>query len=413
MKEQTKIIEECTEHLKELGEILTNYKIDEYFFRNQVYGKLGMVFSHGLEIDGNTPFTIYRSRKANEITKEDDLKKTSTFSYIPLEITNGKFPHIGRLNYTGQSVFYGSFKAYINFKEIDKNIQPGALIYTSLWKISKNAKINCYSIFSSEKLKDCTDGISKLIKGNSNFTDSALDSYLRVLGYETLRNDFADDRKYFISSIVGNHILEYRSSFKENKPLYDAIVYPSVAYGKGSDLDQNIAMLPKTVDSSLEFYCVIKGELLEDFRLRPLLIGRVEDSIIEWYKIEMITDLSDFHVKGVIRNGKRELFESSTDYEIFQSYFKLFEEKVICEKGFEIQRMLAERIKQCQFVGSIENINVDFKESNPIPILFEIPLEKEYFKNFKGFEGVVIMIDGNIKYSHINSSEALSYTTLK
>ena len=39
---------------------------------------------------------------------------------------------------------------------------------------------------------------------------------------------------------------------------------------------------------------------------------------------------------------------------------------------------------------------------------FDMPMEKEYFKNYRGFEGVVLKIDGSINYTPIKLSEVLS-----
>ena len=45
---------------------------------------------------------------------------------------------------------------------------------------------------------------------------------------------------------------------------------------------------------------------------------------------------------------------------------------------------------------------------NPFSYLYDIPMEKEYFKNYRGFEGVVLKIDGSINYTPIKLSEVLS-----
>ena len=150
---------------------------------------------------------------------------------------------------------------------------------------------------------------------NNNVVDADLEVYLRVLGEEFLRNDFVDDRRYYISSVVGNHILNFcPSSSKVRKPLYDAVLYSSVVADNDNVFNKNIAMFPNIVDSSLDFYCVLKGELLEDLQtIRPLFIGRVEKSIIEWYKISVIVDLSNIHIVGVMHNGEREMFENEEE----------------------------------------------------------------------------------------------------
>lgn len=402
MGENSKKIKEYIRQLESLSKALIDYKIDENFFKKSVYRKLGMVYAHHVEIDKNIPLTIFRSRKANEIKNEEDLKKTSSFSYIPIEITSDKRPPLGRLNYTGQSVFYGSLSAQTNFREIDKEIQPHTIVYTSLWRLKKNARLNCYSVYHSEQHNCKNNSV------NNNVVDADLEVYLRVLGEEFLRNDFVDDRRYYISSVVGNHILNFcPSSSKVRKPLYDAVLYSSVVADKDNVFNKNIAMFPNIVDSSLDFYCVLKGELLEDLQtIRPLFIGRVEKSIIEWYKISVIVDLSNIHIVGVMHNGEREMFENEEEEP--KSLFKIIEENVLSEKGFEIQNISERHIKNSRFTSTFEYIKPDFNEMNPFSYLYDMPMEKEYFKNYRGFEGVVLKIDGSINYTPVELSEVLS-----
>lgn len=166
-------------------------------------------------------------------------------------------------------------------------------------------------------------------------------------------------------------------------------------------------MFPNIVDSSLDFYCVLKGELLEDLQtIRPLFIGRVEKSIIEWYKISVIVDLTNIHILGVMHNGEREMFENEEEEP--KSLLKIIEEKVLSEKGFEIQNILERHIKNSRFTSTFEYIKPDFNEMNPFSYLYDMPMEKEYFKNYRGFEGVVLKIDGSINYTPVKLSEVLS-----
>lgn len=45
---------------------------------------------------------------------------------------------------------------------------------------------------------------------------------------------------------------------------------------------------------------------------------------------------------------------------------------------------------------------------NPFSYLYDMPMEKEYFKNYRGVEGVVLKIDGSINYTSVKLSEVLS-----
>ena len=45
---------------------------------------------------------------------------------------------------------------------------------------------------------------------------------------------------------------------------------------------------------------------------------------------------------------------------------------------------------------------------NPFSYLYDMPMEKEYFKNYRGVEGVVLKIDGSINYTPVKWSEVLS-----
>ena len=55
-----------------------------------------------------------------------------------------------------------------------------------------------------------------------------------------------------------------------------------------------------------------------------------------------------------------------------------------------------------------EKLKPDFNEMNTFSYLYDMPMEKEYFKNYRGFEGVVLKIDGSINYTPIKLSEVLS-----
>ena len=45
---------------------------------------------------------------------------------------------------------------------------------------------------------------------------------------------------------------------------------------------------------------------------------------------------------------------------------------------------------------------------NPFSYLYDMLMEKEYFKNYRGFEGVVLKIDGSINYTPVKLSEVFS-----
>ena len=45
---------------------------------------------------------------------------------------------------------------------------------------------------------------------------------------------------------------------------------------------------------------------------------------------------------------------------------------------------------------------------NPFSYLYDMLMEKEYFKNYRVFEGVVLKIDGSINYTPVKLSEVLS-----
>ena len=55
-----------------------------------------------------------------------------------------------------------------------------------------------------------------------------------------------------------------------------------------------------------------------------------------------------------------------------------------------------------------EKLKPDFNEMNTFSYLYDMPMEKEYFKNYRGFDGVVLKIDGSINYTSIKLSEVLS-----
>ena len=50
----------------------------------------------------------------------------------------------------------------------------------------------------------------------------------------------------------------------------------------------------------------------------------------------------------------------------------------------------------------------DFNEINPFSYLYDSPLEKECFKDYRGVEGIVLKIDGSVNYTPVKLSEVLS-----
>lgn len=293
-------------HLEKLDEILENNpNISANDFYKEYYEKLGVVYSHHTLLGNEMCF--YRARVEDGKITSQNVKDISSFSYIPLCLVSQTFPHIQRLNKQGQSIFYASVAPVTNYYEIKKSLKPGASIYLSMWKIKKGVNINCYNLLLPKNIYYGVGKSDEMVINDSQVANSILGDYLRAVGEKCLVEKYDDDRKYYISSLLANHIYNY---MKDGEPLYDGILYPSVMVGDGKAYYTNVALTSKCVDDKLDPVWIIKGVLHEDMKtLTPKFYGIVEDSKIEWNRIDNFIDTSTFEIIGIFNKTEEFIFK--------------------------------------------------------------------------------------------------------
>lgn len=102
--------------------------------------------------------------------------------------------------------------------------------------------------------------------------------------------------------------------YKIDENFFKKSVYRKLGmvYAHHVEIDKNIPLTIFRSRKAIE----IKNE--EDLQIiRPLFIGRVEKSIIEWYKISVIVDLTNIHIVGVMHNGERKTRQKCLIIEIY------------------------------------------------------------------------------------------------
>lgn len=268
------------EYLKMLDEIENTSILDEGVFyekyRNYSFILTNPIYQH-------QSFMIYRSRLASSIGAGEDINCPQTFSYIPKELTTSSWPNRGRLNKTGQSLFYGSLMPDTNYKEIKHDVKVGDEVYLSQWKIKGNSNLRVYNMYAGDNVS-CNCNQSTVIGiGTPDIVNSQMGDYIKRLAHI-----FYFDRDYLKSSLISNYILNinsfYKRNGKRNELTFDAITYSSTQRIPHIIRNLNIAIKPEAVDSKMDLQYVVKGKLLDDLQSVSFeKIGLLKDLKIIWY----------------------------------------------------------------------------------------------------------------------------------
>lgn len=234
----------------------------------------------------NDSFPLFRGRLAEDIGKNEDLSRPSTFSYVPLELNEKGLPRMGRANYKGQSIFYASEHIETNFKEISKESNIGDEAYMAKWVLKPNSNLHLYRAIPNWGVNETNDPNGIFTITIPEVVNSELGIYLKRLGYIIMSNE--ETGKYLGSSYIANCVYAANGVVKDSKENtiyadihYDGIAYPSAI---GNTDEVNIALKPEFVDKNLELECVIKGHLAPDMRsVQYEKIGINENGQIVWY----------------------------------------------------------------------------------------------------------------------------------
>lgn len=282
------------ERLKEL--IVAPKTMDE----EESYSK----YFESLRLPVGRPYTLqigplYRSRIADEKLTKEDAKLVKSFSYIPLENTTETWPARGRMNRTGQSLFYASLSPDTNYRELKRDIQIGDEIYVARWDLKENAKLNSYAIPHPSNIGKPERSDSCFTLTGSYFAKGEWGEYLKTLSDIFTEIDESES-KYILSSCLSNYIinLEGTAEFECGSiPFhYDSILYPSVRHGNGEIRNTNIVITPEATDRCLKLTYVVKGAIKEDLTsLDVHSIGFPSEDKVIWYNLRILEENITFH----------------------------------------------------------------------------------------------------------------------
>lgn len=257
---------------------------------------------------------LFRTRLASSGIDKVKECKISTFSYIPLDSVTSDFPKRGRMNKTGQSLFYASLSPDTNYKEIKHDVCGGEEVYLSKWSIKEGQKLSAYIIPSISNIGPNADTEESYAITSSFFTQGEWGEYLRCLTRIFTTVEDESEHKYLCSSYLANHILSQEGKAFDARINdyinfhYDAIMYPSVRIGNGKMVASNLVIKPNVVDKTLELTYVIKGTIGEDLStLSYQKIGFPEAGEIVWYRLEL-NEVFDYK-NIVIRSTEQKLYK--------------------------------------------------------------------------------------------------------
>lgn len=235
------------------------------------------------------PFSFFRARLAEDVTEEQPITSTETFSYMPLRYNKDNRPKRGRMNLTGESIFYASSLPQTNFKEIKKDIKGGEEVYLSRWEMKLDSIMNTYSIVLNEKISESANPQTEVCITDPYIVNGPIGKYLRHLSDLLLRKEDDEERKYLVTSLLAHHIFNINGHYKRNDceyPLYyDAIAYPSVECLNG---EYNWAIKPDFVEKHIQLKYVIKGTVNKDLKsIEFENIGFLHNDSIIWYELKV------------------------------------------------------------------------------------------------------------------------------
>lgn len=287
------------EHISVLQELIDNARCkNELELLNIYKGKLNIILRSPIVV--NDPVVLYRSRLASEVNT--DITLPSTFSYVPLSYNAKGIPKRGRMNLSGQSLFYASSSPDTNYREIKKNVMAGDEVFLSQWEISANSGFSIYNVVSADNMSESADKETCICITEPKILNTPIGDYLKYLSNIILMKEDDSEREYLASSLISNKILietngeRYKGKDGLEIPFhYDAIAYPSTRIGHGNIINYNWAITPQFIDNFASLKYVIKGILKEDLQsIESEYIGFNHNEKIKWYKPFIYLDDVEF-----------------------------------------------------------------------------------------------------------------------
>lgn len=292
-------------HISVLQELIDNARCkNELELLNIYKGKLNIILRSPIIV--NDSVILYRSRLASEVNT--DITLPSTFSYVPLSYNAKGIPKRGRMNLSGQSLFYASSSPDTNYREIKKNVMAGDEVFLSQWEISANSGFSIYNVVSVDNMSESADKETCICITEPKILNTPIGDYLKCLSNIILMKEDDSDREYLASSLISNKILvetngeRYKGKDGLEIPFhYDAIAYPSTRIGHGNIINYNWAITPQFIDNFASLKYVIKGTLKEDLQsVESEYIGFNHNGEIKWYEPFIYLDDVEFEPIGFI-----------------------------------------------------------------------------------------------------------------
>lgn len=277
------------EHISVLQELIDNARCkNELELQNIYKGKLNIILRSPIIV--NDPVILYRSRLASEVNT--DITLPATFSYVPLSYNAKGIPKRGRMNLSGQSLFYASSSPDTNYREIKKNVMAGDEVFLSQWEISPNSGFSIYNVVSADNISESVDKETRICITEQHIVNNPIGDYLKYLSNIILMKEDNPEREYLASSLISNKILietigeSYKGEDDIEIPFhYDAIAYPSTQIGNGEANRYNWVITPRFIDDYASLKYVVKGTIKEDLQSVDFKsIGFNHNGTIEWYE---------------------------------------------------------------------------------------------------------------------------------
>lgn len=236
-------------------------------------------------LDGG--INVYRTRLSDTISKDEDLTKPSTFSYIPKDKCTDTFPSLHRCNFSGQSIFYASMSMSTNFVELGLENCIGKTVYCSKWHVEESAYVHLFRVIPPEGVEITEDYNGFLrIPQDCKYPNELID-YLKTFGSIMMNTEGDDNEKYLPCALLSNYIYDFTydgpKMFEHLESVYNGLIYPSVKYKDRTS--PNFALKPDFVDNNLNLNCVIKGIVCDNIEnVIVQEIGFNHDGTIVWYR---------------------------------------------------------------------------------------------------------------------------------
>jgi len=367
-------------------------KIDYEFIRNEFFKifDTDVMPVVSLKRGGVENLKIYRTRPCCEVK---DIINVNSFSYPPKEIR----VKMGRANWVGKSVFYGSDSPYTSLFE-SKNVKVSNEYYISQWGFDFKEMDEKHEFIQIKVM-----GVNNLSQNNpwsiiipssneiidvfkEKFDNNKANLYLKLIEkISRLFVEFRED-KYHLTAFIADNGLFLEG--EDGKSLYFPIlIYPSVE----NNLDTcNFAINPWFVDKYMRLKKVIKVKIKEIGKDKIEIISEEvglpnENNKIDWYKRSYNIKKAAFSLNSIIFDSGVEISEPNIENLIFIYKDQIIELSDLLR--ISINNELIEKLhdfgNDFEYDGIIAENIIDFICSNYTELTIENKGVKDKVKDIK------------------------------